>query len=108
MLADPSTGVPVVDAAVGWSLGVAAVCALLAMVWRGMRALVKIAKSIDHMADDWNGVPARPGVPGRPGLVARVAALERLVGWVLLRFPDAPSVSESGHGESALLGGRAG
>lgn len=82
LMSEASTGVPVVDTAVAWSLGIAAVCALLAMVWRAMRALGRIANDIRRIAEDVFGTEARPGVPARPGLVERVSGLEsRVNGW---------------------------
>lgn len=78
MVAEPSTGVPVVDAAVAWSLAGAAVFGLMALVWRGVRALHRIANRLD----DVFGAPARDGQPGKPGLVERVGRLESEVsGW---------------------------
>lgn len=68
-----STGVPAVDAVVTWSVAGAAVVGLIAMVWRAVRG---IARSLDHLLDDWNGQPGRPGVPARPGVVARIARIE--------------------------------
>ena len=68
-----STGVPQVDQLVTWSLAVAAVVGLVAMIWRAVRG---IARRLDHLLDDWAGEPARPGVPARPGLVERIARIE--------------------------------
>src|SRR5690242_11607209 len=78
--AEATTGVPAVDATVAWALAVAAVVALLAMVWRGMRALVRIAKRFDRMYEEYAGTPERDGVPAKPGMGVRGALLE---GWVV-------------------------
>jgi len=80
--AEATTGVPAVDATVAWALAVAAVVALLAMVWRGMRALVRIAKRFDRMYEEYAGTPERDGVPAKPGMGVRVSLLERRVGGV--------------------------
>jgi hypothetical protein len=68
-----STGIASVDHLVTWSVAVAAVVGLVAMVWRAARG---IARRLDHLLDDWAGEPARPGVPARPGLVERIARIE--------------------------------
>lgn len=86
-----------VDVAVAWALGISAIVALLVMVWRGMRALVRIAKRVDRMYEEYAGAPERDGLPAKPGMGARVAVverrlsgLERLVGRVLLGREDPP------------------
>lgn len=75
------TGVPVVDAAVIWSLAIAALVGLTTLVWRGVRAVRRMIDRVDDLVDDWQGVPGRPGVPERPGVMSRLHHIEqRLVG----------------------------
>lgn len=74
------TGVPVVDAAVIWSLAAAALVGLATLIWRGVRAGRRMIDRLDDLADDWQGTPARPGVPERPGVMSRLHHIEeRLV-----------------------------
>jgi hypothetical protein len=54
----------------------AALCGLVAVLWRAVRRGVRIAGRIDEVVDDWQGTPARSGVPARPGLMERVATIE--------------------------------
>ncbi|WP_432158416.1 hypothetical protein [Streptomyces sp. bgisy153] len=71
-----STGVPAVDAAVVWSVAAVAVAGLGTLLWRVMRAARRAVGRMDDLADDWLGVPERPGVPGRPGVMVRLRGIE--------------------------------
>lgn len=71
-----STGVPLVDAAVIWSLAVAALAAAAVMIWRGVRGIRRVLERVETFADDWAGVPPRPGVPERPGVMVRLDRIE--------------------------------
>ncbi|WP_343240136.1 hypothetical protein [Streptomyces sp. SID12488] len=75
VLAD-STGVPLVDAAVVWSIAGAAVAAAVVLIWRGVRGMRRVIARVDTFADDWAGVPSRPGVPERPGVMVRLDRIE--------------------------------
>lgn len=76
------TGVPVVDAAVIWSVAVAALAGVVALGWRGVRAVRRIAARLDDFAEDWAGIPGRPGVPGRKGVMERLDGIEARIGRV--------------------------
>ncbi|WP_129308006.1 hypothetical protein [Streptomyces sp. L2] len=71
-----STGVPPVDALVVWSLGAVAIAGALALVWRVVQTVHRIARRVDDFVDDWQGVPARPGVAERPGVMDRLDRIE--------------------------------
>lgn len=74
-----STGVPLVDAAVIWSVAAVAIAGLAALVWRIARAILRVVARFDDFADDWAGVPARPGVPERLGVMVRLDRIEAQV-----------------------------
>ena len=71
-----STGITAVDTAVIWSLAAVAIAGALALAWRVIRGVVRIFRRLDDVADDWQGVPARPGVPEQPGVMARLDQIE--------------------------------
>lgn len=76
-----TTGVPLVDAAVIWSIALVAITGLGTLAWRAVRTVRRVLDRMDELVDDWQGVPARPGVPGRPGVMARLRQIEqRLAG----------------------------
>jgi hypothetical protein len=70
------TGVPAVDVLVIWSLAAVAVAGLITLMWRVWRGVRRIVDRMDDLADDWSGVPERPGVPGRLGVMARLRMIE--------------------------------
>ncbi|MFE3122265.1 hypothetical protein ACFXHD_02465 [Streptomyces hydrogenans] len=70
------TGVPALDTALVWGGAVSLVAGLLAVVWRAVRAALRLGRKLDHFMDDWAGEAARPGVPPRPGVVQRLTSLE--------------------------------
>lgn len=74
--ATETTGVGAVDSLVVWSVAAVAIAAGLALVWRAGRALLRVLRRLDEIAEDWQGTPARPGVPARPGLLERVTSIE--------------------------------
>lgn len=78
--ATESTGVTAIDSLVGWSIAAAAITAGLALVWRAGRALLRLVRRLDDIADDWKGTQGRPGVPARPGLLERMTAIEERTG----------------------------
>ncbi|MFE9923259.1 hypothetical protein ACFYQA_17240 [Streptomyces sp. NPDC005774] len=67
---------PAIDAAVIWSLAVVAIAGVLALAWRAVRGVRRIAERLDDFVDDWNGVGPRPGVPERPGVMTRLTQIE--------------------------------
>ncbi|MGW7431876.1 hypothetical protein ACWGIN_20295 [Streptomyces sp. NPDC054861] len=77
-----STGFPGVDLAVVWCGVVAAIGAALGLIYRATRSVRRLAERLGDVADDWQGVPARPGVPGRPGVMERLDAIEGKLGAV--------------------------
>lgn len=77
-----STGVPVVDAAVIWSVAAAAVASAVVLAWRTLRTVHRVLDRMADLLDDWQGVPDRPGVPGRPGVMVRLRAIEERLGSV--------------------------
>jgi hypothetical protein len=74
--ATETTGVAAVDSLVVWSIAAVAIAGLAALLWRIGRAVWRVVRRVDEIADDWAGTPARPGVPARPGLLERVTAIE--------------------------------
>lgn len=71
------TGIPGVDLAVVWCGVVAAVGAALGLLHRATRGARRLAERLGDLADDWQGIPARPGVPGRPGVMQRLDTIEQ-------------------------------
>ena len=71
-----STGVPLLDAAVVWSVAGAALAGMIILIWRGVRGIRRVIERVDTFADDWAGVPSRPGVPERPGVMVRLDRIE--------------------------------
>ncbi|MFI1030719.1 hypothetical protein [Streptomyces sp. NPDC020951] len=68
-----STGVPAVDVLVIWSVAAAAIAGLGTLLWRVLRAVLRIADRLDAAWEDWTGSEARPGVPGRHGVMRRLS-----------------------------------
>lgn len=75
MTAD-GTGVGPVDGLVVWSGAVLAIAGLCFLLWRILRALLRIVTRLDGWWEDWNGTEARPGVPARPGVMVRLGTAE--------------------------------
>lgn len=73
------TGIPVVDAAVIWSVAGAALAGFVVLIWRGVRGIRRVIERVDTFADDWAGVPSRPGVPERPGVMVRLDRIEEQI-----------------------------
>jgi hypothetical protein len=71
------TGVPAVDVLVIWSVAAVAIAGLIALVWRTVRAVRRLVDRMDDLADDWHGVPERPGVAARPGVMVRLSGIEQ-------------------------------
>ncbi|MCH0555825.1 hypothetical protein [Streptomyces sp. MUM 16J] len=67
-----STGVAAVDSAAAWAVAVVAVAGLGTLLWKLLRAVLRIADRVDEAWEDWTGADARPGVPARPGVMARL------------------------------------
>ncbi|WP_432159258.1 hypothetical protein [Streptomyces sp. bgisy153] len=67
-----ATGVGPVDSLVAWSVGVVAAAGLGTLLWRVLRAVLRIADRVDQAWEDWAGSPERPGVPARPGVMHRL------------------------------------
>ncbi|WNI20296.1 hypothetical protein [Actinacidiphila sp. ITFR-21] len=80
---DGTTGVSFVDHAAIWATAIAAVLALGGLLWRLARPLRRVVRRIEELADDWHGVPARPGVEGRPGVMERLSRIEHAMGAVV-------------------------
>ncbi|WP_329564652.1 hypothetical protein [Kitasatospora sp. NBC_01266] len=66
----------------GWSMALGTIAGGAALLWRITRGARHIAHRLEQIADDWAGVPARPGVPGHDGVMARLGAIERRLGAV--------------------------
>jgi hypothetical protein len=64
------------DQAVVWSVAIASVAGGMGVVWRVTRGARRILGRLDEFADDWNGLPSRPGVPGHAGVMARLGSIE--------------------------------
>lgn len=77
-----STGITAVDRAMIWSVAAVTITGALALAWRMIRGVVRILRRMDDLADDWQGVAARPGVPERPGVMARLDQIEGRVGTI--------------------------
>lgn len=91
------TGLGTVDSLVAWSVAIAALAGLCALMWRILRAVLRIADWLDDAREDWVGVEARPGVPARPGVMARLGEHdvriddhEQRITRVETRLPGAP------------------
>ena len=78
-MTEGTTGVASVDTLVVWSVAVAAVAGLGALVWRVLRAVLRIADRVVEAWEDWLGAEGRPGVPGRPGVMARLGGHDDLL-----------------------------
>ncbi|MFJ8110005.1 hypothetical protein [Streptomyces sp. NPDC096132] len=61
-----------IDSAVAWSVAIVALAGLCALLWRVLRAVLRIADRVDQAWEDWAGAEARPGVPERPGVMTRL------------------------------------
>lgn len=70
------TGVADVDQAAVWSVTLGAIAGGAALLWRLTRGARRVIGRLEDFADDWHGVPARPGVPERPGVMARLDRIE--------------------------------
>lgn len=79
---DGTTGVSFVDHAAIWATAIAAVFVLGGLLWRLARPLRRVVRIVEDFADDWHGVPARPGVEGRAGVMERLGRIERSMGAV--------------------------
>jgi len=65
---------------VAWVIGLAALLAALAVIWKAARTVLAWARRVNNFFEDWAGEPARAGVPERPGVMSRLASMdERLV-----------------------------
>ncbi|MFI2437393.1 hypothetical protein [Streptomyces sp. NPDC018693] len=67
-----ATGVGPVDSVVAWSVGLVAIAGLGTLLWRVLRAVLRIADRVDQAWEDWAGSEGRPGVPARPGVMHRL------------------------------------
>ncbi|MBD0837358.1 hypothetical protein [Streptomyces sp. TRM68416] len=67
-----ATGMGAVDSMVAWSVAIAALSGLGALLWRVLRAVLRIADRVDEAWEDWAGSEGRPGVPARPGVMSRL------------------------------------
>lgn len=45
-----------------------------------VRWLIRTARQIDQLLEDWNGTQSRPGVQGRPGVMERLEKIEMALG----------------------------
>lgn len=79
-MTEAATGMAPVDSIVAWSVAVAALAGLGALLWRVLRAVLRIADRVDEAWEDWAGAEARPGVPGRPGVMTRLGDHDQLLG----------------------------
>ncbi|MDH6116925.1 hypothetical protein ABH930_000344 [Kitasatospora sp. GAS204A] len=72
-----STGIAGLDQLALWSVALTAIAGAAALLWRVTRGAHRILQRLDEFADDWHGVPARPGVPGHDGVMARLGGIEQ-------------------------------
>lgn len=88
---DDGTGIGSIDMVAVWAIVLTAIAGGLALLWRILRAVVRVANRIDQMWDDWHGVPANPtkGEPGKPGVVYRLGSLETRMDTAEKRLPAA-------------------
>ncbi|MFM9796511.1 hypothetical protein [Streptomyces turgidiscabies] len=71
-MTEAATGVGPVDSVVAWSVAIVALGGLGALLWRVLRAVLRIADRVDEAWEDWAGSDGRPGVPARPGVMTRL------------------------------------
>lgn len=74
------TGLGAIDSMVAWSVAIAALVGLGALLWRVLRAVLRIADRIDGAWEDWAGTEGRPGVPARQGVMVRLGDHDQLLG----------------------------
>ncbi|MFR9800078.1 hypothetical protein ACL02U_29925 [Streptomyces sp. MS06] len=67
-----ATGIGPVDSVVVWAGVLTVLSGFGALLWRVLRAVLRIADRADALWEDWAGAEARPGVPERPGVMARL------------------------------------
>lgn len=79
-MTEAATGLAPVDSIVAWSVAIAALAGLCALVWRVLRAVLRIADRFDAAWEDWAGSEGRPGVPARPGVMTRLGNHDQLLG----------------------------
>ncbi len=72
-MTDGATGVGAVDAVVAWSVAIAALAGFGTLLWKILRAILRVADRLDEAWEDWSGSDARPGIPARPGVMARLS-----------------------------------
>jgi hypothetical protein len=65
-----------VDVLLYWAAGIVTVGGAMALLWRGVSALVRSGKKWDMFLEDWHGTEARPGRPAVPGIMQRMVDLE--------------------------------
>lgn len=78
-MTEAATGVGPVDAAVAWSVAAVALAGLGTLLWRVLRAVLRIADRVDAAWGDWAGAEGRPGVPARPGVMTRLGDHDQLL-----------------------------
>ncbi|MHB9862198.1 hypothetical protein [Streptomyces sp. YIM S03343] len=72
-MSEGATGIGAVDSLVAWSVAIAALAGLSTLLWRLLRAVLRIADRVDEAWEDWAGSEARPGIPARPGVMVRLS-----------------------------------
>jgi hypothetical protein len=71
-----ATGNHALDVVLMWGGVITALAGLAALLWRSVRASVRLARRVEDFMDDWAGEPGRPGVQPRPGVMERLAGFE--------------------------------
>jgi len=79
------------DTAVVWSVALVAVAGGFALLVRVLRAVGRVARTMEDFADDWHGESERPGVARRAGVMERLDGIETRLSGVEERLGGKPS-----------------
>ncbi|NDK24626.1 hypothetical protein FSY75_09090 [Streptomyces sp. TR1341] len=71
-----ATGNPALDAVLMWGGVITVIAGVITLLWRVVRASIRLAGRVNEFMDDWSGEPGRPGVHPRPGVMERLAGFE--------------------------------
>ncbi|UQA94825.1 hypothetical protein [Streptomyces halobius] len=61
-----ATGIPALDTAPVWGGAITLLAGVTAVVWRGLRGTLRLARRAEEFTDDWAGEEERPRASGPP------------------------------------------